>query len=429
MIYAARGSETGEISGEELRQLISRTLRFLDGKKHITAVTPDITRIHSRGGEISTILYSLLGDRVGAVLPAVGTHVPMTDSEIGRMYPGIPLGLFRAHDWRKDPVELARIPASFVSSVCDGIVKYDYPVQVNRILADGSSDAIISVGQVVPHEITGMSNHAKNLFVGTGGKEAIDKSHFLGAAYGMERIMGRTDTPVRRVFDESLRLAVPQLPPIIWILTVIGRKSSGELVMRGFYSGDDSECFRQAAALSQNVNIQKLETPVERAVVWLDPSEYRSTWLGNKAVHKTRMAIADGGELIILAPGLIHFGEDPRIDGLIRKYGYCPSARMRELVRCNEDLEENLSAAAHLIHGCSEGRFRVIYAPGPGVSRKEIESVGYEYADLNEMLEKYNPDYLKQGWNELDNGGKIFFVQNPALGLWTTKAKFEKEIK
>jgi len=194
--------------------------------------------------------------------------------------------------------------------------------------------------------------------------------------------------------------------------------------MKGFFAGDDNECFAAAAALSRLVNIDQLEAPIDKAVVWLDPTEFRSTWLGNKAVYRTRMAMADGGELIVMAPGLAHFGEDSGIDALIRRYGYRPSATIRALVREHEDLASSLSAAAHLIHGSSEGRFKVTYAPGPGVSREEIEGVGYGWAPLAETMRRYDPEKLSLGWNELPGGERVFFVPNPALGLWTTKARF-----
>jgi nickel-dependent lactate racemase len=425
MMYAERGSVRDDISPKELAALVRQSLKTLGTARRVVAVPPDITRVHSQAGAITDIAYRELGSRLGAVLPALGTHAPMSDEEIRSMYPGTPRSLFRVHDWRKDPVDLDRIPASFVREVGEGVVDYDYPVQANKMLTDGSFDAIISIGQVVPHEVIGLANHAKNIFVGTGGKEAIDKSHFLGAAYGMERMMGRADTPVRKVFNKALEMSAGKLPQILWILTVIQRDESGRLVMRGFYAGDDLECFEKAASLSRQVNIDMMEEPIQKAIVWLDPIEFKSTWLGNKAVYRTRMAMADGGELIILAPGLAHFGEDPGIDALIRRYGYRPSAKIRQLVLEHEDLGSNLSAAAHLIHGSSEDRFTVTYAPGPGVTRSEIESVGYNYAALNEMLSRYPVDRLIQGWNSLPGGERVFFVPNPALGLWTTKERFE----
>jgi nickel-dependent lactate racemase len=424
MMYVIRGSAREEITPKILADLVLRAIEGIRGAKRVVALPPDITRFHSQAGAITDLLYESLGSRLSAVLPALGTHAPMTAAEIATMYPRTPASLFRIHDWRRDPVELDRIPASFVRDVGEGVVDYDYPVQANRSLVDGSFDAIISIGQVVPHEVVGMANHAKNIFVGTGGKEAIDKSHFLGAAYGMERMMGRADTPVRRVFNKALELANGKLAPVLWILTVMGRNDEGRLVMKGFFAGDDMECFERAAALSRDVNIDLLDESIDKAVVWLDPSEFRSTWLGNKAVYRTRMAMADKGELIIMAPGLAHFGEDSGIDALIRKYGYRSSPEIRAFVRGNEDLASSLSAAAHLIHGSSEGRFRITYAPGPGISRAEIESVGYGYASLTEMQAKYDVKKMSLGWNQLPGGERVFFVPNPALGLWSTKARF-----
>ena len=424
MMFAARGSAREEITKEALTDLVVQALKGIEGAKRAIAVPPDITRFHSQAGAITDLVYGCLGKRLSAVLPAIGTHAPMTGAEIAAMYPLTPPELFRVHEWRKDLIELDRIPASFVREAGGGVVDYDYPVQANKMLAEGGFDAIISIGQVVPHEVAGMANHAKNIFVGTGGKEAIDKSHFLGAAYGMERMMGRADTPVRRVFNRALELASDKLPRMLWILTVMGRNDEGRLVMKGFFAGDDAECFQKAAALSREVNIEQLDEGIDKAIVWLDPSEFRSTWLGNKAVYRTRMAMADGGELIILAPGLVHFGEDQGIDSLIRKYGYRPSAKIRELARHNEDLASSLSAAAHLIHGSSEGRFRITYAPGPGLSRAEIEGVGYGYASLEKLSKIYDPKRMSLGWNELPGGERVFFVPNPALGLWTTKQRF-----
>ena len=424
MMYAAEGSADREIGPEELKSLVERSVTASGPFGRAIALPPDFTRVHSMAGKVTDALYGILGGRLAAVLPALGTHVAMTAEELDSMYPATPKSLFRAHDWRGGLVELARVPADFVREVSEGCVDYDWPAQTNRMLVEGGFDRIISIGQVVPHEVVGMANHAKNIFVGAGGKEGIDKSHFLGAAFGMERMMGRTDTPVRALFDKAMELSAGVLPPVLWMLTVVARKADGKLAMRGFFSGDDRECFERASALSREVNLEMLDEPVKKAVVWLDPSEFKSTWLGNKAIYRTRMAMADGGELLILAPALAHFGEDPGIDLVIRKHGYRPSATIRRLVGEHPDLAGSLSAAAHLIHGSSEGRFTVRYAPGPGLSREEIESVGFKYGNLAEALKRYDPEKMAAGRNTMPDGERVFFVPNPALGLWTTRARF-----
>jgi nickel-dependent lactate racemase len=424
MNFVSFGGPNLEISRERLEDFVAQTVKSISKTKNALVIPPDITRFHSMAGTITDMLFANLGARLGAVMPALGTHVPMSYEEIERMYPGTPKNLFRIHDWRGGLAELGTIDGDFMKEVSEGKLEYEFPVQANRLLIEGGFDTIFSVGQVVPHEVIGMANHAKNIFVGTGGKSAIDRSHYLGAVYGLERIMGRMDTPVRKVLDKALDITRPKLPPIVWMLTVIGRNCSGRLVLRGFFSGDDRSCFEKACALASEVNIEKLDREILKAVVWLDPSEYRSTWLGNKAVYRTRMAMADEGELVVLAPGLAQFGEDSGIDAMIRKYGYRKSAEIQELVKKNPDLADNLSAAAHLIHGSSEGRFKIRYVPGNGVEKTEIESVGYEWGNFDEFSSRYDVSKLSAGWNRMADGEEIYFVPNPAVGLWASRSRF-----
>ena len=166
-----------------------------------------------------------------------------------------------------------------------------------------------------------------------------------------------------------------------------------------------------------------LEQPLYKVVVYLDPAEFKTTWLGNKAIYRTRMAIADGGELIILAPGLKEFGEDAQMDQLIRKYGYSGTPRILEAVKQNPDLQANLGAAAHLIHGSTEGRFSITCCPGH-ITAEEIEGVGFRYADLKSMLRRYPLEKVQDGWNHTAEGERFFYISNPALGLWAVAERF-----
>lgn len=423
MIYFQRGSETTELSANDLKNGLFSALDKIGSKKRVLAIPPDITRFHSKAGELTNYMYQYYGEKLQDILPALGTHTAMTKEQLKTMFGDIPSDLFREHDWRNDVITLGRVPGDFISEVSEGKLSFDWPAQVNKLLLEGSHDLIISPGQIVPHEVIGMANYNKNIFVGTGGYEGINKSHYLGAVYGMERIMGRADNPVRSVLNYASDHFGSKLPPVLYVLTVIGRNVKNELVVRGLFIGDDSECFYEAAKLSLKVNFEMLEKPLEKVVVYLDPAEFKSTWLGNKAVYRTRMALADKGELIILAPGVREFGEDRQIDLLIRKYGYRGTEEILRNVQGNQDLENNLAAAAHLIHGSSEGRFNITYCPG-NLSRKEIEGVGFNYQDLDQTMSKYNPVELKDGENIMPGGEKIFYISNPALGLWATRTKF-----
>ena len=422
MVLFERGGIHAQLSKDDINQGLAEALDKLGQKRNVLAIPPDITRIHSGAGKITKMIWDYYGPALKDILPALGTHTPMTDDELTTMFGEIPRSLFHEHKWRSDINTIGMVPGEFVSSVTEGKISYDWPSQVNTLLTDGGHDLILSIGQVVPHEVIGMANHNKNIFVGTGGAEGIHKSHFIGAVHGMERIMGRVDTPVRAVLDYAEQHFAGNLP-IVYVLTVVSADPDGSLKTRGLFIGQGRECFEKAAALSLQVNFTMLEKPIKKAVVYLDPSEFRSTWLGNKAVYRTRMALADEGELIILAPGVKEFGEDPGIDSLIRKYGYSGSDAILELTDQHEDLKQNLSASAHLIHGSSEGRFSITYAPGH-LTRKEIESVGYAYEGIDALMQRFNPETLKDGYNTVE-GEEIFYISNPALGLWAFKDRFK----
>jgi len=419
MIYFKAGSETTILSSEDLKNGLFSALKKLGTRKKVLAVPPDFTRFHSRAGEMTTYIYQYYKDSLTDILPALGTHTHMSDAEIDEMYKGVPKSLFRVHDWRKDVVTAGIVPGEFISRISEGKVDYPWPAQLNKLIFNGEHDLILSVGQVVPHEVMGMANYNKNIFVGTGGSEGINKSHFIGAVYGMERLMGVADNPVRSLLNYASANFTNHLP-IVYVHTVIGRDETGKLVARGLFIGDDEDVFRLAADLSLKVNFTLLEKPLKKVVVYLDPAEYKSTWLGNKSIYRTRMALADGGELIVLAPGLKEFGEDPEIDRLIRKYGYRGTPATLKALSENDELKQNLSAAAHLIHGSSEGRFSITYCPGH-LTRQEIESVNFKYADLGVMLNKYNPYLLKDGFYKLADGEEFYLIANPAVGLWSVK--------
>lgn len=413
------GLEDAEIRAALLESLQGRAL------KKVLIIPPDFTRYHSNAGFITNVYYHEL-EKLGAevdIMPALGTHAPMTQQQAEAMYGDIPFEKFIVHDWRHDVVKLGEVPGDYIAEITEGLWKDSVSVEVNRRLMDESYDLIISPGQVVPHEVIGMSNHAKNIFVGTGGSDMINKSHMVGAVYGMERMMGKDFTPVRKIFDYGMEHFLAERP-ILFVLTVT-TAPGGCIRTHGLFIGEGRRCLEGAVALAQQKNIDFVEHGIKKCVVYLDPSEFKSTWLGNKAVYRTRMAMADGGELIVLAPGVEKFGEDAQCDALIRKYGY--RGRLNTLEQFNRpentDLRANMGAAAHLIHGSSDGRFSITYAV-KNITQEEIASVGFIPADYGRMIKRYNPAELKYGYNTLPDGEEIYFIPNPALGLWINREKF-----
>ena len=422
--YIAHGGKASIITTEEKRALLQEALLKLGGiPKKILVIPPDITRLHSNAGELTRILYELWDAANGTtfdILPAIGTHAPMTEPQIAEMYGDLSKATYHVHHWRTGLYHFGEVPSEFIHEVSEGKLDYSIPVAVNRHLVEGDYELIISVGQVIPHEVIGIANGFKNVLVGAGGVEMINKSHFLGAVDGMERLMGRTDTSVRRVLNYAHTHYLKQLG-IVYVMSVMDVDTNSNRIMRGLYIGDDARTFETAAELSRNVNMTFLDEPLEKVVVHLDPREFRSTWLGNKAIYRTRMAMADDGELVIIAPGLREFGEDAEIDRLIRKYGYCGTPATLKAVEENSELQDNLSAAAHLIHGSTEGRFKVVYAT-EHLKQTEIESVGYEWAPLDEVLSQYNPETLIDGFNDDD----FFYISEPGQGLWALRSQFRE---
>lgn len=420
MLYFAEGSPTTALSDARCGELVDTLLAKLGPRQRVLLVPPDYTRSHSGAGLLTSLLYERLHTRAEvAVLPALGTHFAMTEAECAAFFPGVPLSAIRVHDWRNGVTTLGEIPASVLAGLSEGRVNLPAKVQVSNHLLDGW-DAIISVGQLVPHEVIGIANHIKNILVGVGGPDLIDKSHWLGAVHGMERIMGRAKTPVRDLLDHAAAKFLAHLP-LVYLLTVRSRPGD-HFVTNGLFAGDDTECFHVGAELCRAVNLNVVERAPAKVVVHLDPAEFKSTWLGNKAIYRTRLAIADGGTLIVLAPGVHTFGEKPEIDALVRRFGYRGTPATLDAVARHPELAGNLSAAAHLIHGSSEGRFRIVYCPG-GLSRDEITHAGFEYGDLAEMTRRYDPAKLAEGWNTVA-GEEVYYLGHPASGLWGTRERF-----
>jgi len=422
MIYYQEGSENTRLSNDDLRRGLYTALEKIGKREKVLIVPPDYTRLHSKAGILTSHAYAYYKNSLADILPALGTHAPMNVKEIKDMFRDVPANLFRVHDWRNDIVTVGVIPANYIDEITGGAVRYSWPAQLNKLIWEGGHDLILSIGQVVPHEVIGMANYNKNLFVGTGGAEGINKSHYIGAVYGMEKLMGRADNPVRKLLNYASEHFITNLP-VLYVHTVVGLDDSGKTITHGLFIGDDEDVFLKAAELSLKVNFTMLEVPLKKVVVYLNPDEYRSTWLGNKSIYRTRMAMANGGELIIMAPGLKEFGEDQEIDRLIRKYGYRGTNIISKATKKNKELRDNLSAAAHLIHGSPEGRFTVTYCPG-NLTKEEIEGVGFKYATVNEMMKLYNPERLKEGYNLLPGDEVVYFISNPALGLWAYDKRF-----
>lgn len=411
--------EAGGISSAQLDTQLDGLLRQWPGVKKVLIIPPDYTRCYSYAGEITQRLYRKLSPTAAVhVMPALGTHMAMDEEEMEKFFGDVvPRENILVHHWQTDTIRLGYVPAEVCAEISNGLFPEQIDVEVNHLLVDGGYDLILSVGQVVPHEVVGMANYSKNIFVGTGGREMINKSHMLSAICGMEKALGVIDSPARKVYDYAQKHFIDGKLPLVYLQTVTTREDD-EVKLHGLYIGQSRRPFELAAQLSQKLNICHVERRAKKVVTYLEPTELKTTWVGNKGIYRTRMTVADGGELIILAPGVKAFGENEEMDAMTRKYGYTGTEHILDLYRQGA-FEGRLMSAAHLIQGSSDGRFRITYATKPeNLSKEEIESVGYQWADYDETAKRYDPHTLKEGWNILPDGEEIYFVGTPALGLW-----------
>jgi nickel-dependent lactate racemase len=416
-----------EITWPRLEALMTQTAtearaRICARPKRVLLLPPDITRAHSGVGRLTEMLYGHFASEADVhVIPTLGQHVPHTRDENRRMFGSIPNERIHAHDWRAGSVRVGEVSAEFVKAACGGVADWPIPIVLNRMLIEEPWDLIINVGHVVPHEVLGFANHNKNYFIGLGGKETICASHMLAATCGIENNLGNLITPTRACFNKAEENYLGGLADL-YVQVVMARNARHELVHTGVFVGDDLETYLQAARQSREQNITVFDEPVRKIVCVMQADEFVSTWVANKAVYRTRMALADGGELIVIAPGLKRFGEQPEVDAFIRKYGYCGTPRVLAAYRTSADMQDLGHATAHLLHGSSEGRFTITYAPGH-LTAAEIEGVNFRHADLAATLARYRIDTLQEGWNTLADGERFFFIPTPSAGLWATREK------
>ncbi len=409
--------EEGFIPGEDVLRLVKKHVADHDWKR-VLLLPPDISRFHSGAGLITACYYEELTRNSASVkvMPALGTHLPMTEEQLREMFgDSIPMDAYLVHDFRNSIEAIGTVPGEFLNEVSEGLFKDDVTVSVNKELVSGKYDAILSIGQVVPHELAGMAGYTKNLLVGCGGGEMINVSHFLGVFHGRHRILGVELTPPRKLFDYAQKHMLDKLP-ITFVLTVMSQEEGGD-VYKGVFISRERDAFEQAVALSQQVNITHVEKPVKKCVVWMDPHSYHSTWVGNKAIYRTQKMVEEDGEIIVIAPGVHTFGENDLADQAIRKYGYRPREEMLELYKTDPLLSSNMSLAGHLIRSVPSPKTKITYCTNK-LTREEIEHANYCYMTVEEAMERYPCENWETGWKTLPNGEEIYFVRNAALGLW-----------
>ncbi|QDS97199.1 lactate racemase domain-containing protein [Adhaeretor mobilis] len=419
------------LSDSEVFKKVDTLLSDLSPMRRVLLLAPDATRSSSFAGEIASYIYHKLIDRTDVHLtPTVGTHEPDEKDwrSIREMYRDIPESAYKLHE--HDEVaglyDLGVLPDDEILRISGGEFAAPVPVQVNRNLVEGNYDQVFSIGQVVPHEVMGFANYDKNVFIGAGGKNFIDTSHWISALCGIDNVLGKIDSAPRQLLDAASALAKrdPRFPSVHYLLTVRGQSSAGDIGTHDFFCGTSKETFYRAAKLSLRENCHASNQPYQQVIVRLNEKKYRSFWLSNKAIYRTRRAIATGGTIHVIAPGLDRLGENEIQSKLIGKYGYCGTQGVKQILQIDPEMQANVGVAAHLIHGSTENRFHVRYYTHHSsellsACRFADGQLGYSLEDIETAHERFSELTVGESFNA---DQRRLVIDDPGLGLWITKA-------
>ena len=353
------GHPDSDLGPADLREILSQGLASIPPGASVLAIVADKTR-----DDNTDILFPLaariLADRRIAKLDALvaqGTHAPMSERDkrikIGlsssAQIPGV--GRIFDHDWAipEKLVTIGVLDAARVKQITRGLLDRPIDLRVNRLLAPGLYDTVLIFGTTAPHEVAGFSGGAKYFFPGVAGPELTHASHWLGALATIEKVIGRIETPTRHLFEA----AADFVPARVISLSSVVTRDHGRLRTHALFCGDFRQAVRKAAEVSRHVHIRYTGRKYQRVVALLD-EHYEDLWVGGKASYRLGPVIEEGGALIIYAPHLARISETH--EALIKRYGYAPLERIRELVSQSQELQENLCVAAHLAHVSFAGR-------------------------------------------------------------------------
>lgn len=398
-----RGGATLVLSPDELRAIVAEALADIGPGERVLAIVPDKTR-DDNTDQLLPFAAEILPQKNIACLDAViaqGTHGPMSESEkrekIGwhKLAPG-QIGEIFDHQWDREAelFTLGNLSAEQVARLTDGLMHEDVRVRINALLAPGRYDTVLVFGATMPHEVAGFAGGAKYFFPGVAGPELTHLTHWLGALATIENVIGRIETPTRRVIEAAAALLSQR---IISFTSVSTRNPEG-LQTHALFAGDLYQAFRCAAEVSSEVHIKRIGRKFKRVVALLD-RHYDELWVGGKASYKLGSIIEAGGELIIYAPQLKQLSATH--GHLIEKYGYAPLEQVREMVAGSDQLRANLCVAAHLAHvsygsmrnaaGQLTPRYRITLASA--VSEADCHRVNLGYLDHRQIqIDDYRAD-------------------------------------
>jgi len=372
----------------------------------------------ARGRQVELLVAATPGE---AQSPAV----------IAALLPGVPAELIFCHAWRDAGISLGEVPRDVVAAHCGGMVDSPLPITLNAALCDGRYDGLLNLELVLPHAQLGFTGPPQNLVWGHAGLATHQAAADLAARTGWENNLANLVPPLRQCLawgaKELLNGGLIKLPPIAHLAIVCGDDSHRRRAPLALYAGPDDECYLLAALLARKQNVAALDEPLPRVVALLSGDQFDTLWSAVEVVSCLRMALNAGGELLLIAPGLIELSSDAATAALVARHGYAGAAELAAAARREPELAAEAVAAAHLRQGSTEGRFWITVATD-GLDAETLRRANLKHVELSEAYLRYRPAHRRGGWNTTDDGEKFYYVPNPAEGLWSTKQRLTNRL-
>jgi nickel-dependent lactate racemase len=349
---------------------------------HAVVIVPDATRTAPIPLFFRALAESLRG-RVERLtfLIALGTHpvmdpsavaklVGMTEAQRRERYPHVEV-LNHRWDLPETFVTVGELSEAETHELSEGRLSLTVPIRVNKMLKE--ADKVIIVGPVFPHEVAGFSGGSKYLFPGVGGSDVINFTHWLGALMTSHATIGVRETAVRK----AIELAASRVECNTSAFCLVTSKAG----LHGMFWGDVQNAWRQATVLSSEVHIKWCEKPYQR-VLSVIPERYDDVWTGAKGMYKVEPVLADGGEVVLLAPHITEFSYThgkvlDEIGYHVRDYFLGQWDRFKGLPWGVLAHSTHLRGAGTYVGGVEKPRIKVTLASAISLERCEAMNLGY----------------------------------------------------
>jgi lactate racemase len=379
-----KGSASSVLNAQDFRDIAEQALETVSADAKVLAVIPDTSRddsTHVLFPIIDEILRSKGVQRFDALV-AQGTHPPISESEkLEKIGLESFAGRIFDHEWDNPDqlTQIGRLDADVAAKASGGAFAQSIDLTINKLILD--YDLILILGATVPHEVAGFSGGAKYFFPGISGAELTNATHWIGALAGIEKIIGRIETPTRHLIEQAADHITAE---IINFSSSVSRNPDDQLVTHALFAGDLRLSFRRAAKISREINVKFIDRKYKRVIAVLD-KHYTDLWTGGKASYKLGGVIEDGGELVIYAPHLTKISETH--GAAIEKFGYAPIEQVKEWADGSHELQKNLCVAAHLAHVSYSGsgadpkkpKYKITMASG--LNESLCKKIGLGFAD------------------------------------------------